>query len=98
MYVREKFFAERLMGILFFIVVILGVMLTAILISGCQHKVALIPRPACNWKLWAGDSADSSVTRAQDGKSVKCSDPAFDSYICLTRADLSNLLTCGASQ
>lgn len=55
-------------------------------ITGCAHA-----GPNLHGKLWQGDSVASGVTRKQDAKTLKCSDPTFDQYTCEKTQDLIDL-------
>lgn len=47
--------------------------------------------PRWDGKIWAGDSARSSIRRAQENQEIKASDPAFDSYMAMTYEDFRSL-------
>jgi hypothetical protein len=49
------------------------------------------PPPSWHGKLWAGNSATSSIDRAQTNEKTACNDPNFDGYVCLTYEDLREL-------
>lgn len=55
----------------------------SLILSGC----AAGNTPKWDRKIWAGDSARSSIRRAQENQEIKASDPAFDSYMAMTYAD-----------
>jgi hypothetical protein len=61
--------------------------------TGCRTNV-----PAIDAKFWAGDSAKSGITRAQENRTLACENPEFDEYVCLSYEDLkkiySTLLQC----
>ena len=59
----------------------------------CLISLAL---PACasrplnlHGKLWQGDPQQSGITRKQDNKTIKCSDPSFADYSALLTKDLA---------
>lgn len=53
-----------------------------VIFAGCPGKP-----PKWDGKLWAADSSDQTIKRAQENQAIKCSDPAFDDYICMSYAD-----------
>lgn len=57
-------------------------LLLIVLLSGCRG----VP-PAFDGKIWAGDSATTSIQRAQDNEAISASDPKFDSYLCMSGQD-----------
>ncbi len=46
------------------------------------------PVPSINVETWAGDSANDAITRKQDARSIRCTMPDFDNYVCLSYTDL----------
>ena len=50
--------------------------------------------PERNWKpeVWAGNSAEASIDRGQSGETVKCTEPKFDSYLCMRGPDFIYIL------
>jgi hypothetical protein len=51
-------------------------------ISSCTQ-----PIPRWSGKIWAGDSATSSIQRAQDVQAIGCNEAVFDNYLCMSYAD-----------
>lgn len=45
------------------------------------------PTPRWDGKIWAGDSARSSIRRAQENAEIKAGDPAFDNYMAMSYED-----------
>jgi hypothetical protein len=63
-------------------------------LSLCQcTSTPVINRPPCTWKLWG---VNGSLERAQDRSTLSCSGPDAADCIGMTKADFSNLLSCGA--
>lgn len=58
-------------------------------IHGCTTTV-----PKWDGKIWAGDSANAGITRAQETdpakRTIKASDPAFDDYMAMSYADFKS--------
>lgn len=55
-------------------------------LPGCKT-----PMPAIDVAFWAGDSAKDGVSRAQENKTMACSDPSFDDYTCLSYEDVKKI-------
>ncbi len=64
----------------------IGIVLIAILLTSCRGTV-----PAVEAKFWAGDSVRGGITRAQESKTMMCTDSEFDDYVCLTYEDLKEI-------
>lgn len=47
--------------------------------------------PRWDGKWWAADSANGAIVRAQEGRQIRCTDPEFQDYACLTYHDLGCL-------
>lgn len=71
----------------------LGILTIVFITSGCSHNV-----PKIDVSVWAGDSAKNGISRAQEGRTIECTDPSFDAYACLTYTDIqkiySTILQC----
>jgi len=69
-------------------ILILGLAVVIMLLvgPGCATQ-----RPSIDVSTWAGDSKNEGVSRAQDKKTVMCSDPAFDQMVCMSYEDLTKL-------
>jgi hypothetical protein len=67
---------------------LLGVAILAwvVITSGCSHNV-----PAIDASFWAGDPLHSGISRSQENKTLSCSDPSFNDYVCLTYGDLKKI-------
>lgn len=48
------------------------------------------PIPKWEGKIWAGDSATSSIQRKQDNEAIACANGAFDDYMCMSYADFQS--------
>jgi len=61
-------------------------MLGLLTLQACQSQA-----PEIHVTLWAGDSKQSTIDHAQTNEVIKASDPKFDSYVCMTYADLKSI-------
>ena len=61
--------------------------LISLLLTACPSA----PIPKINVSLWAGDSERQGITRAQEKKTMACSDPQMDEFVCLTYEDLRRI-------
>lgn len=64
----------------------LGIIFFILTLSGCQSNM-----PPIDVSFWAGDSAKSGITRSQESKTIECSSPEFDTYTCLSYADIQKI-------
>ena len=77
------------------VAIISVLILVAAVLFGCSSPGITGDAP-CNWRLSAGDPGLQAIVRTQDKTMVKCDDPKFAEYICLTHSDLKNLLECSS--
>lgn len=49
----------------------------------------------CTWKRWLGNAAAAAIERPEEGLKMPVTDPAFSSFLCLTNADFTALLSTG---
>lgn len=64
-----------------------------IFLGSCSTPQKEIPCTDC--EVWAGDSQNEGITRAQDKRTIKASDPLFDSYVCMSHEALTSMwLSC----
>ena len=68
-----------------FLILASSVILTAALSSGCVTNP-----PVWKGKLWPASSERESLYRADYHEEIKCSDPAFDKYICMSAEDFAS--------
>jgi hypothetical protein len=61
--------------------------LYSLFLQGCQSA----PMPEVNAHFWAGDSAQSGITRAQESQTMACRSPEFDQMVCLSYSDLGEI-------
>lgn len=61
--------------------------LTLLVVPACKGKI-----PKWDGHLWAGDSANGAIARAQEGVIIPCRDPAFDQFVCMTYADFESFV------
>lgn len=73
---------------------ITALLVVAAFFSGCTSSPAL-SRPLCTWELWGGNPSKDAITRVESLEPIKCTDSKFSDYVCMTGADLKNLLICG---
>lgn len=64
----------------------LSIVFVSLSLPACTH-----PMPAVDVTIWAGDSAKSGITRAQENRTLACAEPDFDEYACLTYQDIKKL-------
>lgn len=57
-------------------------------LPGCKSAM-----PPVDVSFWAGDSAKEGITRSQESKTIACSDPAMDDYVCLSYEDVKKLFS-----
>jgi hypothetical protein len=68
-----------LLGLVVFVV-------TMLMGPGCAH-----PEMRFQVRSWAGDPSKGGVTRSQEERTVSCTDPKFDQFVCMTYDDLKDL-------
>jgi uncharacterized protein YceK len=78
------------------ICLLFGIMIMTVILntSGCGTTTSLPepkPTPTLHLKFWQGDSKEAGIVRAQDDKVLKCSDPEFNEYVCLSHENLIEL-------
>lgn len=61
---------------------LIPVLSLSLLGATCHQQI-----PRWDGKIWAGDSASSSIQRKQAGEAIACSDGAFDGYLCISGPD-----------
>lgn len=64
-----------------------AISLLTVSLLGCPF-VSSKPIPKWDGKLYAGNSKEQEVTRAQANEHIKCSDPKFDAMTCMSYRDL----------
>jgi len=70
------------------LVLLLGasLILFSLSLSGCKGEP-----PALELTIWAGDSHNAGISRSYEGKTISCSDPLFDDYMCISYADAKKI-------
>lgn len=58
-------------------------LVTAFLFIGCTKEI-----PKWSGTIWAADSSDQSIKRAQDNQKIETKDPRFDDYAAISYQDL----------
>src|SRR3954467_13606409 len=58
----------------------------------CLHGCRSAPIPKIDVQTWAGDSANSGISRSQDNKTIRCDEPAMDNYVCMSYEDLKEIV------
>jgi hypothetical protein len=61
-------------------------LLLVLLFSGCAT-----PGPDLDIQFWAGRPEKGSITRSQED--IKCIDPQFNNYVCLSYPDLKKWMS-----
>jgi hypothetical protein len=56
------------------------ILLVSLYVVSCKHPTP----PAWEGKLYAGDSVEAAIVRAQSNERISCSDPQFDDYVCMS--------------
>ncbi len=64
----------------------LVVLKISLILSSCAHS------PPNDVKVWAGNSVSQGVERKQAGEALRCEDPKFDNYLCMSREDFMELM------
>lgn len=59
--------------------------LVASITAGCRASI-----PRWDGKLYAGDSANSGISRKQSGEIIRCDAPEVDTFICMSGDDFKS--------
>lgn len=57
-------------------------------LASCKHPTP----PTWNGKLYAGDSLQGAIVRAQSNETIYCDTPLFDDYVCLSYSDYKDFI------
>lgn len=60
----------------------------SLLLLGASNCTAPIPK--WDGDIYAGKSKQDAIVRAQANEVIKCADPAFDAYLCMSYADFQS--------